>query len=83
MEINGFDNLEKIVVKKDSLNNLNSLKVCNCEKLKSIEIENGETWQENDKWYNSGTLFYVKSVIIESTLWFDFDVSIFLIYNHS
>ena len=83
LEISGFNNLEKIVVKKRSLKNLNSLKICNCEKLKSIEIEDGERWKENGKWYCNGALFHVKNVIIESNLWFDFDVSIFLIYNHS
>ena len=39
--IENYPNLEKIVVKKDSLNNLNSLKICNNEQLKTIEIEDG------------------------------------------
>ena len=64
--IENYPNLEKIVVKKRSLNNLNSLKICNNEKLKTIEIEDGTTWQENGIWINSGALFYVKIVIIES-----------------
>ena len=34
--IENYPNLEKIVVKKNSLNNLKSLKVCNNEKLKNI-----------------------------------------------
>ena len=51
--IENYTNLEKIVVKNDSLKNLNSLKICNNEKLKTIEIEDG-------------ALFYVKNVIIES-----------------
>ena len=38
-----YQHLEKIVVKKNSLNNLNSLKICNCEKLKSIEVKSGST----------------------------------------
>ena len=37
--IENFPNLEKIVVKKNSLQNLNSLKICNNEKLKTIEVE--------------------------------------------
>ena len=37
--IENYPNLEKIIVKKDSLNELNSLKICNCEKLKSFEID--------------------------------------------
>ena len=37
--IENYPNLEKILVKGNSLKNLNSLKICNCEKLKTIEIE--------------------------------------------
>ena len=40
--IQNYPNLQSIVVKKNSLKNLKSLKICNCEKLKTIEIENGE-----------------------------------------
>ena len=40
--IENYPNLEKIVVKKNSLRNLNSLKICNNEKLKTIEIEDNE-----------------------------------------
>ena len=51
--IEDYPNLEKIVVKNKSLKNLNSLKICNNEKLKTIEIEY--------------CVFYnVKNVIIES-----------------
>ena len=64
--IENYPNLEKIVVKKNSLNNLNSLKICNNEKLKTIEIEDGKEWQEDGEWYNNGALFYVKNVTIES-----------------
>ena len=53
--IENYPNLQSIVVKKNSLNNLNSLKVCNCEKLKIIEIE-------DDAFRN------VKNVIIERIL---------------
>ena len=37
--IKNYPNLQSIIVKKNSLQNLNSLKICNCEQLKSIEIE--------------------------------------------
>ena len=57
--IENYPNLEKIVVKKNSLMNLNSLKICNNEKLKTIEIEDG-IWRDNGAFYN------VKNVIIES-----------------
>ena len=39
LEISGFENLEKIIVKRWALQKLNSLKICNCEKLKIIETE--------------------------------------------
>ena len=67
--IENYPNVEKIVVKKNSLQNLNSLKICNCDKLKTIETENGA-------FYN------VNNVIIESIWLFDFVIYIFLIYNH-
>ena len=51
--IENYPNLQSIIVKKNSLQNLNSLKICSCEKLKTIEIE-------DDAFYN------VKNVIIES-----------------
>ena len=64
--IDNYPNLEKIVVKKNSLSNLNLLKICNNEKLKTIEIEDGEEWEEDGKWYANGAFVKVESVIIES-----------------
>ena len=40
--IQNYPNLQSIVVKEYSLKNLNSLKICNCEKLKTIET--GDDW---------------------------------------
>ena len=51
--IENYPNLEKIIVKKGSLRNLKSLKICNNDKLKTIEIEDGDFHD-------------VKNVIIES-----------------
>ena len=56
--IENYPNLDKIVVKKDSLRNLDLLKICNNEKLKTIEIEDGED--------EESTFCNVKNVIIES-----------------
>ena len=53
LAIENYPNLERIIVKENSLNNLNSLKICNCEILKMIEVE--DTASNN-----------VKNVIIES-----------------
>ena len=39
--IDNYPNLQSIVVKRNSLQNLKSLKICNCEKLKTIEVEDG------------------------------------------
>ena len=57
--IENYPNLEKIVVNYNSLNNLNSLKICNNERLKTIEIENSEEWED-------GAFQNVKNVIIIS-----------------
>ena len=51
--IQNYPNLQSIVVKERSLQYLKSLKICNCEKLKTLEIE-------------SGAFENVKNVIIES-----------------
>ena len=56
--INNYPNLQSIIVKKNSLKNLKSLKICNCDKLKTIEIEDGD--------WRVGTFLNVKNVIIES-----------------
>ena len=48
-----YPNLQSIVMKKNSLRYLNSLTICNCEKLKTIEIG------DND-------LLKVKVVILDS-----------------
>ena len=39
--LSGFDNIAKIIVKENSLQNLNSLKICNNDELSNIEIEDG------------------------------------------
>ena len=51
--IENYPNLEKIIVKEMSLQSLNSLKICNCEKLNTIKVEDG-------------AFRHVKNVIIES-----------------
>ena len=56
--IENYPNLEKIVVRMNSLMNLNSLKICDNEKLKTIVTESGD-------WAN-GAFRNVKNVIIES-----------------
>ena len=53
LRIENYPNLQSIVVKKNSLMNLNSLKICNCDKLKTIVIEDY-------------VFFNVMNVIIES-----------------
>ena len=73
--IQNYPNLQSIIVKKKSLKNLKSLKICNCDKLKTIETEDGEGW--------NGAFHNVKNVIIESIVFLSVIISIFLIYNHS
>ena len=70
LEISGFDNLEKIVVGGGSLQNLNLLKICNNEKLNTIEIEDY-------------AFRFVLNVIFESiNNYLVIFLQIFLIYNH-
>ena len=64
--IKNYPNLEKIVVKKKSLQNIKSLKICNCEKLKSIEIEEGEKQFEKNEWYMNNAFCNVRKLIMES-----------------
>ena len=73
--IENYPNLQSIVVKKESLQNLNSLKICNCENLKTINIEDGDI----DDW--SSAFCNVNEVIINSIRLFNFDYYISLIYN--
>ena len=63
--IENYPNLQSIVVKKKSFQNLNSLKICNCGKLETIETADSERW-------NDGAFCSVKNVIIESVLLFYF-----------
>ena len=58
--VQNYPNLQSIIVKNESLMNLNSLKICNCEKLKSIEIGDRTSYGKKGVFYN------VKEVIIES-----------------
>ena len=65
LKICGFENLKKLIVKKNSLQNLNSLVISNNEELESIETENGQYWdEENETWY--APFENVKSVEITS-----------------
>ena len=51
--IHDYPNLQSIVVKKKSLRNLKSLKICDCEKLKHFEIEDFECINLLDRLTNS------------------------------
>ena len=59
LEICDYPYLEKIVVKENSLKNMNLLKICNNEELKTIEIGNGD-WDDDSSFRN------VNNVIFES-----------------
>ena len=62
--IQSYPNLQLIVVEKISLQNLNTLKICNCEKLKTIEVEDGGISDYSG--VIEGSFEKVKNVIIES-----------------
>ena len=62
----GFDHLKKLIVKKNSLRNLNSLVISNNEELESIVTEDGDGgWSGNDS-TNTGACHNVKIVEISS-----------------
>ena len=66
LKICGFENLKKLIVKKNSLKNLNSLVISNNSELESIVTEDGDGgWSGNDS-RNTGAFYYVKSVEITS-----------------
>ena len=71
MVIENYPDLQSIVVKKNSLSDLKSLKICNCEKLNSFEIEDDNDSDNDIPQYSfsftRNTLMNVKNVIIEST----------------
>ena len=66
LEICNYPILEKIIVRKNSLQNLNSLKICNNESLHSIEIEDGQRWSTNELFFVNGAFFNVDTVVFES-----------------
>ena len=72
--INHFSKLEKIAVKRQSLMNLNSLKICNCERLKTFEIElldlksytASDIYVKRSETFGNGAFRNVKTVIFDS-----------------
>ena len=67
--ISGFLYLRSIVVKKDAMQNLNSLKICDCDVLEKIIVEDGSGWKHD---ICHAPFVNVKSVIITSKIEFDF-----------
>ena len=61
LKICGFENLKKLIVKKNSLMHLNSLVISNNSELESMEIEDGDSYPDY-----TGVFYYVKSVEISS-----------------
>ena len=60
--IEGLNCLRSILVRRNSMQNLNSLKICNCELLEKIEVSDGYMF------INNGAFMNVKSVEISSLL---------------
>ena len=61
--ISGYSHLHALLVKKNSLKNLNSLRIDNAFALTNIVTEDGT--------YPNGAFYYVKNVTITSTLIYD------------
>ena len=68
--ISGFTNLRSIVVKKNAMMNLNSLKICDCDVLEKIIVEDGSGLDDDITCH--APFVNVKSVIITSKTEFDF-----------
>ena len=67
LELCGFKNLERIVVKTNSFKNVSSLKIANNPLLKSIEIMRGEYWRLDVKSHKA-PFEKVKDAVIESMI---------------
>ena len=65
LKICGLDHLKKLIVKKNSLKNLNSLVISNNSELESIVTENGNGGYIDES-KKTGVGYYVKSVEISS-----------------
>ena len=76
MVIEHYPNLERLIFRKGCLQKLHSLKICNNDKLKTIDIEGGDYYLEN------GVFLDVNSVIIESNKNSVILFYIFQIYDH-
>ena len=63
--IENYSNLEKLVLRKNTLQRINSLKISNNEKLKSIETEDCDYF---DNGSHDGGCFSVNKVIFESMI---------------
>ena len=68
VEIKGFNNLLIMYIKKDSLKKTKSLMICNNENLKMIDIENGELWNDNGRWYSNGSFHYAQSLVFKGRI---------------
>ena len=76
--IENYPNLKRIVVKKNSLKNLNSLKIRNCDKLMTIVTKDGDDLEDEGTpfEFNHCAFENVKNIIIESI--YDYSMMIFL-----
>ena len=83
VEICNFPNLEKIIVKKESFLYVNILKICDNKQLKTIIIEDGDRYQQNDLWYSTGVFLNVKDFTLSSIFTIKNYNSIFPIYIQS
>ena len=66
--ISGFLFLKSLVVKKNSMKNLNSLTIENNLRLESIVTEDGYGGYYGTDSRNTGAFYYVNSVIIRSLI---------------
>ena len=63
--IDNYPHLERIVLRKNTLQRLKTLKISNCKAVKTIEVEDSDRLANNS---HNGACFDVNNVIIESII---------------
>ena len=64
--IENYPHLERIILRKNTLQKLNTLKISNCKAVKTIEVEDSDLYKKNGKDCDNPACWNVKTVIIKS-----------------
>ena len=64
IEICNYSNLEKLVLRKNTFQEVTTLRICKNEQLKTIEVEDSDEWETI---MSNGACFDVNSIVIEGS----------------